>query len=105
MLLFIFSFGCTDLPIMNYEDDVIVKVLKDMLIAEGAVTRVSVAERDSLSRLYYDQIYKIHEVDSLKFTNDLKTLGENPKHSILIYSRIEKEMENDQMTAKQEKSK
>jgi len=76
-----------------------------MLIAEGAASRVSIDQRDSLNNFYYGQIYQIHQIDSLKFAEDLVSLGENPEHSISIYSRVEKELEKEQVTAKEKKSK
>ncbi len=105
LVLLTLLLGCDQEPQLNYDDDVLVKVLKDMLIAEGAATKVGNDQRDSLNRFYYGQIYDIHQIDSLKFSNDLKNLGEDPAHSIRIYTRVEKELEADQVKAKKGKDK
>ena len=105
LLILFISIGCDYETELYYDDDTLVKVLKDMLIAEGASTRVGNQYRDSLNSIYYGQIFKIHRVDSLKFSKDLNTMGEDPAHSIKIYSQVEKELEADQIKAKQEKVK
>ncbi len=105
LFLLFFAASCDSEPVFNYDDETIVKVLKDMLIAEGAATRIANDQRDSLTRFYYDQIYQIHGIDSMKFTNDLRLLGESPAHSTEIYSRVEKELEQDQIGAKKKNDK
>ncbi len=68
--------------------DKLVQILTDIHIAEAAMNNLYGAPKDSLAKLYYQQIYTIHGVDSAELTQDLALLKKNPVYMDSLYEKV-----------------
>lgn len=70
-------------PIPN-EDPIIehkrmVPIVKDIHLAESILVEVAdLRVKDSLARLYYQQIFAIHRIDSTQFEQSMRAYMDNP---------------------------
>ncbi|MFK7799851.1 MAG: DUF4296 domain-containing protein [Aureispira sp.] len=64
-------------PLMSKEE--LIPVLKDIHLAEALLTEImNKQEKDSLARLYYAQIFEMHQVDSALFDQSMNAVMTNP---------------------------
>jgi len=75
-------------------------ILKDMLFAEAVMNRVGRSVEDSLQKVYYQQIYQIHDIDSTQLANSFKIMQENPELSEKLYLKAEDLLEAAEAEAK-----
>ena len=85
-------FACKDEKGMTISEEKITAMMGDMLLAEAAINRVNRNESDSISALYYQQIYTIHDVDSAEFAYNLEMVSKDPNLSATIYKAVEDRM-------------
>ena len=89
-ILFVFGcLGCASTPELPIPKDKMAQILKDMLVAEAAMQRVGRSKKDTLQKLYYNQIYKIHEVDSAALAQSFQRMQEDPDLSQALYEKAE----------------
>lgn len=79
-----------DLPL---EENKLIQILIDAHIAEGALQSSDKATKDSLSKNYYDQIFKIHGVSKEDFNDAMKVLEENPARMEALYKKLMDEID------------
>jgi len=89
IIVFLIALGCQQNE-TSYaiEDEMMVKILLDMHIAEAASLQVDISERDSLRRIYYDQIFEIHEVPKKTYEEDMELLKRDAEKLASIYDKV-----------------
>ena len=87
-----------ELPI---QEDKLIEVLADAHIAEAAVQSLPYLHRDSLVSLYYDQIFKIHNVSRSDFEQSLKMLEYNPDKMLEIYEQVTEHLNRVELEVRQ----
>ena len=69
------------------KEDRLIEVITDIQIAKAAIYKYPLNLRDSISIIYYSQIYKIHGIDEFELEHDLNELEKNPtKYKVLVDS-------------------
>lgn len=92
MLLLVFVACTKKTEQLSLEKEVLIQVLADVHLAEGALLSVRPAQKDSLKEVYYNHIYEIHEVSFNDFEHDMKILKFNPKMMENIYEKVMEEL-------------
>ena len=69
------------------------KVLMDVHIAEAVLQPLSEKQKDSLRTVYYDQIYKIHDINPQAYENALKQLKSDPRTMRFLYEDLLEDIE------------
>ncbi len=106
-LLAIFLFcsvaACNDEPRpLRVPEERLVLVLADIHIAEAALQALRGDTKDSMSAVYYDQIYTLHKVDSAAVHQSLEQLREDPQRMKDLYDRVMERVETLGAASKQE---
>ena len=69
-------------------DELWVKVLMDIHVAEAAAQQGDIATRDSLRQLYYHQIFEIHDVSKELYEVEMERLKKDPTKLNAIYDQV-----------------
>lgn len=70
------------------------KILVDVHIAESAMQNLQNAEKkDSIGRVYYNKIFKIHKVSGADFEQSLKYYRKDPVKMETLYKEVIAELE------------
>lgn len=69
-------------------DDEMVKILTDLHISEAAILSLNQKLKDSVSNVYYQQIFEIHGVTDSVFYQDLEILRNDAKRLEEIYNKV-----------------
>ena len=88
---------------MKLSTDVLVNVLSDVHLVEGALLSVRPSDKDSLRNLYYGQIYEIHGITAEVFEYDMKLLKSRPKVMESVYQEVMNELNKKELDMKKEK--
>lgn len=75
-----------DLPIKGEK---LINVLTDAYIAESAMQSLTEGLKDSLGRIYYQQLFEIHQISSADFENTIQMLETDPKLLDKLYSKVQ----------------
>jgi len=82
-------FGCsrgeTELPI---REPLLIDVLCDVHIIEGALQNRAMLEKDSIANIYYNQVYQKHGISEVDFETTLEILQRDPRQLESIYSKV-----------------
>ena len=70
------------------EEEVMVKILMDIHIAEAAAQQGVISQRDSLRNLYYNQIFELHSVSKEKYEEDMELLKRDAPRLSNIYDKV-----------------
>ncbi len=86
---FLITGGCQQNE-MEYgiEEEVMVNILMDMHICEAASLQGDISQRDSLRNLYYNQIFKVHDVPKEKYEEDMEILKRDAKKLTELYDKV-----------------
>ena len=87
VLFSLFSCGKSDLP-LSIREEALIPILADVHLAEAALQNTYGAVKDSLSGLYYEQIFTIHGVSQADFEQTMSILREDPLRMERIYGRV-----------------
>ena len=88
--------ACTEKEMVPLiEEKIMVRLLADLHISEAATQNADVTLRDSFRQLYYEQIFKIHEIDQALFEKELTQLKKNPKKLSAYYDQVLKVLQDD----------
>ncbi len=89
--LFLFSIlSCKEEapPPLPFEEEKIISVLSDVHLAEAAIQSLGKAIKDSMSQVYYDQIYEIHGIQKQDFEQLMEMLRNRPGDLKRIYGKM-----------------
>lgn len=78
---------------LHIADEEMIKILTDLHISEAAILSLNQKIKDSISAVYYQQIFEIHGVTDSVFYNDLELLRKNSKKLEQIYQKVIVEIE------------
>jgi len=90
-------------PVPLIEEELMVRLLADLHISEAATQNVDVTLRDSFRQVYYEQIFKIHEIDQAIFEQEITLLKTNPKRLSIYYDQVIKILEKDKQQKERKK--
>ena len=89
-------------PVLS-EDDIKI-ILKDIHVAEALLTEVTDRRtKDSLARLYYKQIFYLHDIKQEDFDQSMNALFTNPPVLDSLYQEVLKELETEKKALLNEK--
>ena len=74
-------------------DEKMVEVLTDLNAAEAVLESEKVAVKDSMSKIYYAQIFDKHQVTRRDFDSTMAILSKNPVALDSIYNRVLRKLE------------
>lgn len=74
-------------------EEKMIKILTDLHISEAAILSLNQKIKDSMSTVYYKQIFEIHQVEDSVFYKDLEMLRTNSKELEKIYEKVLTEVE------------
>jgi len=94
ILLFLAISSCRRTPSMPIDEAKLVKVLADVHIAEVAVQNFAGTHKDSIKRIYYQQIYDIHGISEADFKSSLQILSDHQDKMEKLYKKVEKHLES-----------
>jgi len=66
----------------------LILVLADVHTAEAAMQNLRTVIKDSISHVYYNQIFQIHQTDRSTFDHDMDQLRQFPYLAEEIYSTV-----------------
>ena len=94
LILFVFTllFACAKDKPLPIEEDLLIKVLCDVHVAETTLKQINSKKKDSLATRLYSQIYEIHHVKQADLDTALFYLKKNPKEMERIYSKVVEEL-------------
>jgi hypothetical protein len=78
----------------------LVGILADVHIAEAAIQSGPVDKKDSLTKVYYQQIYEIHGISTETFAETMGILKSNPALLETIYPQVMDDLEKKKITAR-----
>jgi hypothetical protein len=73
---------------LQIPDEEMVKILTDLHISEAAILSLNQKIKDSISVIYYQQIFEIHGVTDSIFYHDLKVLRTDSKKLEETYIKV-----------------
>lgn len=85
--------GCKKTEKPNIAEDKMVNILVDVHLAEAALLGFSEAQKDSLSLIYYNQIYEIHAISEESFKTEMDFLKQHPEYLEKTYKLVLEEID------------
>lgn len=85
------------------DEDKLVKVLIDVHVAEAALQSLRGQTKDSISNIYYGQIFQIHDMSQADFEAAMLILRDDPWRMEALYAKIMAEMERQDAETEGEK--
>lgn len=86
--LFMLLFSCEQKSQLNYSQEKLVDVTKDLYIAAESIRRLDETRADSLRDLYNDQIETIHNVEMRLYEKDIKVLKKDHKNYLQFHKVV-----------------
>lgn len=86
--------SCKPSPTLPVDEALLIKVLADVHIAEVAVQNFAGTHKDSIKRIYYQQIYDIHGISETDFRASLQVLSDHQEKMEKLYKKVEKHLES-----------
>ncbi len=69
-----------------------VQVLVDAHMIEASLQDVAVKQRDSISALFYGQMFDIHSISESEFQQNLRLMDSQPQRLSRIYAKVLEEI-------------
>jgi len=69
-------------------EEQLIQLLYDVQVAEAALRSVHTQDKDSLSQIYYQEVYERHAIHEQDLVDNLNILKENPKLTNKIYKKV-----------------
>lgn len=86
--------NCEDeVPSYDLADEKFVEILTDIHVSESAAQHLSLTMRDSMVKVYLDQILEIHEVKKDRFTKNYTQLKKDPAKLQVVYAKVLENMQ------------
>ncbi|MEM1219239.1 MAG: DUF4296 domain-containing protein [Bacteroidota bacterium] len=83
-----FTWSCDEEEVLPIEEEKMALILADIHIAEAALQNVYASKKDSLSAVYYQQVYDIHKIDRPELDSAMAVLYRNPNLQLDVYNRV-----------------
>ena len=88
-----FGFGCQQAKRQAIPEKKMIDILIDVHLIEASLLGYSNEQKDSLTQLYYHQIYEIHSISEEEFLSEIKYLKRHPKYLGQIYEQVLEEID------------
>jgi len=80
--------SCDEEEVLPIEEQRMALIIADLHIAEAALQNVYASKKDSLSKIYYQQVYDIHEIDRPELDSAMAVLHRNPDLQLDVYNQV-----------------
>jgi uncharacterized protein DUF4296 len=90
---FIVTLGCQKEETPTIPQEKMINILVDVHLVEASLLGFSGEQKDSLSQLYYDQIYQIHSISKDSFLTEMSFLKQHPEHLEEVYKKVIEEID------------
>lgn len=87
-LVVICLFSCQEQASLTIDKDKLVDVIADAHIAEAAMQNLHNEQKDSMSLIYYGQVFQIHGISQIIFEENMSILREHPKLAEEVYELV-----------------
>ena len=84
--------ACKKQQVPSVDQQRMINILVDIHLVEASLLGFSEEQKDSLSDLYYHQIYEIHSITEDSFLNEMKFLKSHPDYMIETYEKVLEEI-------------
>ncbi|MBU6342215.1 MAG: DUF4296 domain-containing protein [Bacteroidetes bacterium] len=74
---------------IDLEPDQLVRILSDLSIAEAATAQMAGYEKDSLTKVYYNQVFEIHHTSPEQLERNLRLYSKNLERMEQIVKKVE----------------
>jgi len=71
-----------------------IEILPDVHLAEASIQTMNSRDRDSIGRVYFTHIFRIHEVDEAAFYNSMEYYTHEPTALEEIYIKVEEKLKS-----------
>jgi len=88
------SVACQKTEKTQVDKDTMVKILADMHVSDAVLANVNPGIKDSVSKVYLDEILKIHNVKKTDFDKAIKYYESKPEILETMYEDVLKRLEN-----------
>lgn len=103
-VMFLFLSTCETKQVgLPMEEEALVKMLCDVHVIEGALQNQKASQKDSLAKVFYDQVYERYDITEGDFEEVLAIMEKDPKLLGQIYDKVLVEL--DSLEEKSYKSK
>ncbi len=94
---FVFIISCNKektKPVDLIGKEKMVEILADVHLGETSITTFGLNERDSIAKMYYEHIYRIHGIEEEAFYSSMEYYNSIPEEWAEIYKGVLKLLEN-----------
>lgn len=70
------------------EENQLAYILADLHVAEAALQNVYASKKDSLAKIYYEQVFQIHRIERAELDSAMAVLHRNPDIQQEVYTRV-----------------
>ena len=92
LCLLLLATACEDEWVWPMEEEALVGLLVDMHLAEAAANNLHGSQKDSIIQLYYNQVFRIHGIDSTTFNTVYDKLEAQPELFEHVYETVVEEI-------------
>lgn len=91
----LFLLGCQQEKVapLPFEDEKIISILMDVHLAEASLQSLGKVMKDSMTDVYYNQIYTIHKISKADFEKMIDLLRNSPEDLNRIYGKLMERVE------------
>ena len=91
--MFFLVIGCQSEQKPNIPEEKMVNIFVDIHLIEASLLGYSDEQKDSLSNVYYSQIYEIHGVSEDEFLKEMDYLKRHPDYLGGLYEKVLEEID------------
>ena len=73
--------------------ETLVDVIADIHLSESAMYLFNDDIKDSIGRVYYQQVFDIHQIDSTDFNRAIEMIRKDPKLMMQVYRKVFEKIE------------
>lgn len=77
---------------LSMSDEEAIQLLADIHSAEAAAQHLPNPTRDSMVRVYYDQVFRLHHTDQAAYEELVVTLRKDPDRMSKLYEKVVEEL-------------
>lgn len=91
LLLICFNWACWGGKSVqpDIDEDKMVRIMADLSIAEAATAQMNGYAKDSLTKVFYDQVFEMHQVSTEQYEKNLRLYANNLPEMEKIVKKVE----------------
>jgi Domain of unknown function (DUF4296) len=87
----LFCFACQkQVEVTTISDETIAKIMLDISLAEAGTHTLTGYPKDSLSQIYYEQVFKINKISKEEYEKNIRIVGRDVDRMMAILDISEK---------------